>query len=58
MASGVSTAAAVAWFIQNTAIAGVALLASVVNNRTAVGKYAAYFFKVVSSEALIYLGVE
>ncbi len=37
-ASGARIAAAVAWFIQNAATAGVAALASVVSSNTAVGK--------------------
>jgi hypothetical protein len=47
-ASGANIAAAVAWFIQNAATAGVAALASVVSSSTAVGKYAAYFFMTIS----------
>jgi hypothetical protein len=47
-ASGAKIAAAVAWFIQNAAIAGVAVFASVVSSSTIVGRYTAYFFKTVS----------
>jgi hypothetical protein len=38
MASGARIAAAVAWFVQNAVIAGVAVFASVVSRRTTVGK--------------------
>ena len=47
-ASGAQIAAALAWFIQNAAIAGVAAFASVVSSNTTVGRYEAYFFKSVS----------
>jgi len=47
-ASGAKIDAAVAWFIQNVAITGVAVFANVVSSRTTVGRYTAYFFKIVS----------
>jgi hypothetical protein len=42
-ARGATIAATEAWFAQNAAIAGVAVFAIAVSNKTAVGKYAAYF---------------
>jgi hypothetical protein len=47
-ASGAKIATTLAWLAQNAAIAGVAVFAIAVSRSTTVGRYATYFFKIVS----------